>query len=623
MSRKTNTIAALGVSIPVLGAAVVVPIAAVVVVALVMVNAIAGIGGALYQVTNEENVCAPGTTNSPTSLSGNGLEQKTWNFLTGAGFTDEQAAGVMGNIHRESGFNPFIAENSTSDPDTSRGWGLVQWTAGRHIAIRDAVLAEPSLGDRFYVASSSGAPSGMSDDDVDALLLFQLQYIVDELNGAEGAAGRSLRAATTVEEATTVFERDYERAGVVALEERTSAAKGYYEQFSGTSASASTDSDSSDADAAATSNQFSEMLGYSQEAIGRADEIAQITKDLGYSDQAGVLAITAAMTQSDLGDADSMNKVSGGRTGLYGMYVEEGGDYYHGTAEEARDTDWATKMFLNGGFTSSGDMKGLSDVDGWETMAPQQALYQVLEAQDSYAGNYEDAKEVYEVVTGDDVSNLGGASTTDSGCATGGMGGGTVEAGSVKRGPNGEDVNVPYLTQDSTSLKCPDGTSDAGTEEGWFSGKMVMIRLCSVNGMTDSNGRPILVNATAAVNFVAWLDEMSAAGYDVNFNSTFRTMAKQQAIYATSPGNAATPGRSNHQGGLAFDMTLSGSYQRNNCDGKTAEGACIMPNKSALWQDARDIGLKHGLYIHDQEFWHIEFLPSGMHRDRNISVYTG
>jgi len=29
------------------------------------------------------------------------------------------------------------------------------------------------------------------------------------------------------------------------------------------------------------------------------------------------------------------------------------------------------------------------------------------------------------------------------------------------------------------------------------------------------------------------------------------------------------------------------------------------------------------MYIHDQEFWHIEFIPSGTHRGQNIPVHEG
>ncbi|MDN5688795.1 MAG: phage tail tip lysozyme, partial [Brachybacterium sp.] len=92
-----------------------------------------------------------GATGGPSSVVGGDIEEKVWNYLRGAGYSEQQTAGVMGNIERESGFNPFIAQGSASTPSTSSGWGLVQWTADRHADVRDAVIAE--LGEEFYIAA--------------------------------------------------------------------------------------------------------------------------------------------------------------------------------------------------------------------------------------------------------------------------------------------------------------------------------------------------------------------------------------------------------------------------------------------------------------------------------------
>src|SRR5699024_9543461 len=100
-------------------------------------------------------------------------------------------------------------------------------------AIRDAVIAE--LGDRFYVAAPSMGqlPESMTPDDVDAMVLFQLRYIIDELEGTEKAAGDHLASTTTVAEATRSFTLRYERPGVVAMDERIAYAEDLYEQYAG------------------------------------------------------------------------------------------------------------------------------------------------------------------------------------------------------------------------------------------------------------------------------------------------------------------------------------------------------------------------------------------------------
>jgi hypothetical protein len=140
-------------------------------------------------------------------LQGCDVAEKVWNFFTGeAGLTPEQTAGIMGNIQRESGFNPGIEERSGGG-----GFGLVQWTGGRRTAIENA-------------ARAAGVPANDAD--------FQIRYIWQELNGAESAALADLRRQTTVAGATESFESKYERAGIVALQERIQFANENFNRFS-------------------------------------------------------------------------------------------------------------------------------------------------------------------------------------------------------------------------------------------------------------------------------------------------------------------------------------------------------------------------------------------------------
>ena len=52
--------------------------------------------------------------------------QEIMNQLTSRGWTKNAVAGMLGNMQSESTINPSIWENLT--PNTSRGFGLVQWT---------------------------------------------------------------------------------------------------------------------------------------------------------------------------------------------------------------------------------------------------------------------------------------------------------------------------------------------------------------------------------------------------------------------------------------------------------------------------------------------------------------
>ena len=68
------------------------------------------------------------------------------------------------------------------------------------------------------------------------MVLFQLRYIIAELEGVEQAAGEHLASTTTVEEATRSFEAKYERSGVAAINERIANAHAFYGLYAGTAA---------------------------------------------------------------------------------------------------------------------------------------------------------------------------------------------------------------------------------------------------------------------------------------------------------------------------------------------------------------------------------------------------
>jgi len=81
-----------------------------------------GTAGPATAATTGACVCPAGDTSSggDVPIEGNDNAEKAWNFLTGKGLSPEQAAGIMGNLSVESGFDPQ-ADNS------GNYHGIAQW----------------------------------------------------------------------------------------------------------------------------------------------------------------------------------------------------------------------------------------------------------------------------------------------------------------------------------------------------------------------------------------------------------------------------------------------------------------------------------------------------------------
>ena len=130
-----------------------------------------------------------------------------WDFLKSKGLNNEACAAVLGNIERESHFDTGGIESN------GEGHGLIQWSYSRKTALLN------------YANSQGKEWTDIS---------LQLDFMWAELTGSENATLKMLQKATNVEDATVMFEKLYERAGVVKKEERIQYAKYWYEQFKDT-----------------------------------------------------------------------------------------------------------------------------------------------------------------------------------------------------------------------------------------------------------------------------------------------------------------------------------------------------------------------------------------------------
>lgn len=151
------------------------------------------------------NLCSCGSA-AGENLTGSGNEEKIFNYLVGRGLQPHQAAGIMGNMKAESGFNPKALEPGTTGdfPIEGRGYGLVQWTFSE----RQAPLIKKAR------------DSGREVYD----LQLQLEYVFDELEGPFKEVYEKLKAAKDYKEATLIIELGYEiHAGGIQTERQDTA----------------------------------------------------------------------------------------------------------------------------------------------------------------------------------------------------------------------------------------------------------------------------------------------------------------------------------------------------------------------------------------------------------------
>lgn len=140
-------------------------------------------------------------------------ELAVWKNLRAVGMSAIQAAGVMGNMQSESGFNPFIIQGggtSTNPADAGGGgYGLVQWTPGAKL-IPYLHGQAPSVATEIAALAAQLSGQGPSP---------------------EGAAGGMLRAATTPQGAALAFGLGYERYAGGVQGARSGQADAIYAQY--------------------------------------------------------------------------------------------------------------------------------------------------------------------------------------------------------------------------------------------------------------------------------------------------------------------------------------------------------------------------------------------------------
>lgn len=144
--------------------------------------------------------------------------EKIYQYLLEKGFSPEQAAGILGNLQVESGFN-------TGAYNPGEGaFGLAQWLGGRRANLK-------------AFAEFQGKP--------ETDWKTQIDFMVHEMRGtpgvqgmgsrSESAAYNSLMGTSNHKDAATVFQSQYERSTKDSLPQREANARKLYNDLTGTS----------------------------------------------------------------------------------------------------------------------------------------------------------------------------------------------------------------------------------------------------------------------------------------------------------------------------------------------------------------------------------------------------
>lgn len=148
-----------------------------------------------------------------------------WDYFKQKGLNDVACSAILANIERESHFDTGAVEGN------GEGHGLVQWSYGRKTALLNYAKQQNKSWTDIYL---------------------QLDFMWLELTSTEKSTLKMLQTATNVENATVMFEKLYERAGVVAKEDRIHYGNYWFNQFKNTDITTNTKSVSSNSTNTAT-----------------------------------------------------------------------------------------------------------------------------------------------------------------------------------------------------------------------------------------------------------------------------------------------------------------------------------------------------------------------------------
>lgn len=203
-----------------------------------------------YDADDNNDKCGGGNG----SVVGGTVGEKIWSGLTGiVGLTEEQAAGVLGNMMSESGLNPakheisavnsyqpgFDLEHNTSN---AYGLGLIQWSFGRrtqmyaYVKSKNASLLKYLEDYAKYSTNLDGEGflKAAGNEVANELIQYEMEFLRDELKNNGSYSG--IYKTNSVREAAQYFLEHVEipaNPTLAAHPERATQAESFYKEYAG------------------------------------------------------------------------------------------------------------------------------------------------------------------------------------------------------------------------------------------------------------------------------------------------------------------------------------------------------------------------------------------------------
>lgn len=168
------------------------------------------------------------------ALTGANNSEKIWNYLRAHGYTAAGTAGLMGNLQAESSLNPNnlqqTYEKSLGHTDESYTNAVNNKSYSKDKFVNDSAgygLAQWTYNSRKKNMYENLVEKGISIGDLGG----QLQFLTSELGSSYPSIDSMLRTTTSVNDASDVILRDFERPANLNYDKRRQFSQNWYDQY--------------------------------------------------------------------------------------------------------------------------------------------------------------------------------------------------------------------------------------------------------------------------------------------------------------------------------------------------------------------------------------------------------